>query len=238
MNNEKLEDLKVMSTVSFVLSLAITIILIAGEIDSARNGEMSLWFLVLISGIATGISLVIAIVSSSILKKRQGKAYFSNKMYIEGFLEVFFPSLLGSYSAKLRKLNVSEKNKKTNLWKDLCIGYDKGSIISFVLWFLLLAACVWNVVEDILYGTESNMLDITALFVISIALVFILIGVASGIKKDPTPIFEYMDMTINFSRFHFVMVLTSTYDCVIKSALVPFGFQKLKKILDKLQKSI
>lgn len=124
MNNEKLEDLKVMSTVSFVLCLIMTIMCIMNDIDSVRNGTRPILFLSLIFGIATVVSLIIAIVTSSILKKREGKAYFSNKMYIEGFLEVFFPSLLGSYSAKLRKINVSEKNQKTNLWKKLCSEVD------------------------------------------------------------------------------------------------------------------
>lgn len=195
MNNEKLEDLKVMSTVSFVICLIMTIMFLAGDLDSIKNGEASLWFLTLIGGIATGVSLIIAIVTSSTLKKRQGEAYFSTKMYIEGFFELFFPSLLESYSAELRKLNVSEKNKKTRLWQELCVGYDKTSIISFVLWFLLLVACVWMIVDNILHNGDNKWLDVTAASIVVIILIIILVCVASGIKKDPTPIFEYMDIT-------------------------------------------
>lgn len=281
MNDEKLEDLKVMSTVSFVIFSAITIMCIAEEIDNIRTGAMSLWFLIPISGIFTGISLLIAVISSFILKKRQGKSYFSNIMYIEAFLEVFFPSLSDSHSVKLRKNNVSEKNRKTGLWKDMCVGCDRERLISFLLWFLLWAACIWMVIKNIFYpGNDDRILDITAFSIVSIVLVFILIGVASGIRKDPSPIFEYMDitkvkfnelakhydnaekiarniwmdskyvfalsngkaycipvedyeeMTITFSRFRFIMVLSAKYDCLIKSSLSPVGFRELKKRLE------
>ena len=239
-----------------------------------------MWFFIILFGFAAIVCLIIAIVTSSILKKRQGESYFSTKMYLEGFLELFFPTFLGSRTAQIRKKNVSDKNKKTRLWKELCVGYDIQNIVSFVLWFLLLAACVKVVVDKILYSEGSGLIDITAFSIISIILVIILIFVAAGIKKDPTPIFEYMDitkvkfntlakhydksekithrvwtdkefvfvqskgkaycfsveeyedMTINFTRFRFVMVLSSTYDCIIQSSLTPSGFLKLKKFLE------
>lgn len=111
MNDERLEDIKVMSTVSFFIMLAGTIMCAGTEIDNIRTGGMSLWWLVLIFGILTVISFVMAVVSSHILKKRQGESYFSAMMYIEAILEMVFPSLLGSHSAKLKKLNVSDANK-------------------------------------------------------------------------------------------------------------------------------
>lgn len=281
MNDEKLEDIKVMSTVSFVIMLAGTIMCIGGEIDNIRTREMSLWWLVLIFGILTVISFAIAVISSRILKKRQGESYFSAIMYIEAILEMFFPSLLSSHSAKLKKINVSEKNKATKLWKDMCAGCDKESIILFILWFLLWSACVWMMVKYIFFADGNDkMLNIISFAVVSIALTVVLICVASGIKKDPMPIFEYMDitkvkfkelaehydmadkithrirldykyvfiqsngkaycipvkdyidMTITFSRFRYVMVLTSTYNCVVKSAFSPVGFQKLRTMLE------
>ena len=73
MNNEKLEDRKVVSTVSFVLCLILTIMFISGDIDSVKDGGKPVVLLSLISGIATIISFVIAVVTSSTLKKRQGK---------------------------------------------------------------------------------------------------------------------------------------------------------------------
>lgn len=103
MTDEKLEDLKVMSTVSFVIMLAATMMGVGEEIDNIRTGKVSLWWLVLIFGIFTVISFAIAAVSSHILKKGQGESYFSTMMYIEAILEMFFPSLLGSHSAKLKK---------------------------------------------------------------------------------------------------------------------------------------
>ncbi len=112
MTDEKLEDLKVMSSISFVIWLACTIIVAGGEIDSVRNGTVSLWILILIGAILTAVSLLIAVISSRILKKRQGEAYFSTAMYIKGFLEMFFPSLTkDSHPAKMRKRNISEKTK-------------------------------------------------------------------------------------------------------------------------------
>ncbi|MBO5057714.1 MAG: hypothetical protein J5988_05560 [Eubacterium sp.] len=286
MKNEKLEDIKVMSTVSFVILFAMTIVVIAGELDSIRTGDVSFWFLILIFAICTAGSLLTAIVSSHILKKRQGKSYFSNIMYIEAFLEVFFPALSCSHSARMKKRSISEKDKKTGLWQNLCSGCDTKRIISFILWFLLWAACIWLVIKNIFYlSSDDRIMDITTFSIALIVLTFILIGIASGIKKDPTPIFEYMDitkvkfhelakhydnsnkiacqiwmddkyifiqasgkaycipvadnidMTITFSRFHFVMILTSKYDCVTKSAFFPFGFQKLKKRLENRQQS-
>ncbi len=280
-NDEKLEDIKIMSIVVFVVSLAGTIMGVGMEIDNIRTGGVSLWWLVLIFGILTVVSFIIAVVSSHILKKRQGKSYFSTWMYIEATLEIFFPSLLSSYSAKQEKLNVSEKNKETNLWKDMCVGYDIESIVSFVLWFLLWAACVWMVIKYIFFANGNDkMFNIATFSVVLIILTVYLICAASGIKKDPMPIFEYMDitkvkfneiakhydkaekithriwmdykyvfiqskgkaycipvedyidMTITFSRFRYAMVLTSTYDCVVKSAFSPAGFQKLKTMLE------
>ncbi|MDE6434733.1 MAG: hypothetical protein K2L07_10965 [Lachnospiraceae bacterium] len=281
MNDKKLEDFKVMSTVSFVIMLAGTIMTAGGEIDNIRTGEMSLWWLVLIFGILTVISFAITVVSSRILKKRQGESYFSTMMYMKAILEMVFPSLLGSHSAKLKKLNVSDANKESNLWKDMCVGCDKENIISFILWFILWSACVWMVVEHIFFvDGEDKIFDVASFSIASIALTIVLIFVASGIKKDPMPIFEYMDitkvkfneiakhydmadnithkiwmdykyvfiqsngkaycipvedyidMTITFSRTRFVMVLTSTYNCVIKSSFSPIGFRKLKTILE------
>lgn len=134
MNDEKLEDIKVMSTVSFVIMLAGTIMCVGEEIDNIRTGRVSLWWLLLIFGMLTVVSLIIAIVSSRILKKRQSESYFSTIMYIQAILELIFRSLLGSHSAKLKKLNVSDENKAAKLWKDMCVGCDKESIVSFVLW--------------------------------------------------------------------------------------------------------
>ena len=281
MTDEKLEDLKVMSTVSFVIMLAGTIMCAGGEIDTIRTGEVSLWWLVLILGILTVISFAIAAVASHILKKRQGESYFSTMMYIEAILEMFFPSLSGSHSAKLKKFNVSDANKESNLWKDMCVGCDKECIISFILWFLLWGICVWLTVKYIFFvDGDDKIFDIISFSIVSIALTIVLICVASGIKKNPMPIFEYMDitkvkfkelakhydmadkithkiwmdykyvfiqsngkaycipvedyidMTITFSRFRYVMVLTSTYNCVVKSAFSPDGFQKLKNMLE------
>ncbi len=280
MNNEKLEDVKIMSSVMFVIFLIITIIFVAGEIDVLKNGGASVWFFILLFGLAAMVCLIVAIVTSSVLKKRQGELYFSNKMYLEGFLELFFPTLLGSRTAQIRKRNVSDKNKKTRLWKELCAGYDIESIVSFVAWFLLLVGCVKVLIDEILYSEESGLIYITAFSIISIVIVVVLVFVAAGIKKDPTPIFEYMDitkvkfntlakhyddsekithriwidkefvfvqskgkaycfsvdeyedMTINFTRLRFVMVLSSTYDCIIQSSLTPLGFLKLKKCLE------
>lgn len=282
MTDEKLEDLKVMSSVSFVIWLACTIIVAGGEIDSARNGTVSLWILILIGVILTAVSLLIAVISSCILKKRQGEAYFSTAMYIKGFLEMFFPSLSkDSHPAKMRKRNISEKNKGTNLWKNMCVGWDKENIISFILWFLLWTACIGMSIKNIFFSNGTDeMLNSISFSVAAIVLTFVLIGAASGIRKNPTPIFKYMDitkvkfnelakhydnadkitngiwmdykyvfiqshgnaycipvedyidMTITFSRFRYVMVLSSTFDCVIKSAFSPAGFQKLKTILE------
>ncbi len=281
MNDEKLEDVKVVSTVSFVIMMVGTIMGVGAEIDNIRTGEASLWWLVLIFGIPAVISFAVVVISSRILKKRQGESYFSTMMYMEAILEMFFPSLLGSRSAKLKKLNVSDANKKSNLWKNMCVGCDKESIISFILWFILWCACVWMVVKYIFFADGNDkMMNIISFSVVSIALTVVLICVASGIKKNPMPIFEYMDiskvkfkelakhydmadkithkiwmdykyvfiqsngkaycipvedyidMTITFSRFRFVMVLTSTYDCVVKSSFSPAGFQKLKTMLE------
>ena len=77
MNDEKLEDIKVMSTVSFVIMLAGTIMTAGEEIDNIRTGDISLWWLVLIFGILTVISFSVVVISSHILKKRQGESYFS-----------------------------------------------------------------------------------------------------------------------------------------------------------------
>ena len=62
MTDEKLEDLKVMSSVSFVIWLACTIIVAGGEIDSARNDTVSLWILILIGVILTVVCLVISVI--------------------------------------------------------------------------------------------------------------------------------------------------------------------------------
>lgn len=281
MNDEKLEDIKVVSTVSFVIMLAGTIMGVGAEADNIRTGKVSLWWLVLIFGILTVISFAVVVISSRILKKRQGQSYFSTMMYIEAILEMFFPSLSGSHSAKLKKLNVSNENKKSNLWKDMCVGCDIDNIISFILWFVLWSVCVWMVIKYIFFvDGDDNIFNIASFSVVSIALTIVLICVASGMKKNPMPIFEYMDiskvkfkelakhydmadkvthkiwmdykyvfiqsngkaycipvedyidMTITFSRFRFVMVLTSTYDCVVKSSFSPAGFQKLKTMLE------
>lgn len=281
MNDEKLEDIKIVSTVFFLIMLIGTIIGVGEEIDSIRTGGVSLWWLVLIFAILTVVSFIIAVVSSHILKKRQGKSYFSTKMYIEAALEMFFPSLYRFLFDKTRRAHVSKKNKETNLWKDMCVGYDKESIVSFVLWFLLWAACVWIVIKYIFFiNGKDKMFNIASFSVISIILTVYLICAASGIKKDPMPIFEYMDitgvkfneiakhydkaekithriwmdykyvfiqskgkaycipvedyidMTITLSGAFYVMVLTSTYNCVVKSAFSPAGFQKLKTMLE------
>ncbi len=281
MNDEKIEDVKTASILFCVLMLVGTIVTAGGQIDEIRTDEEVCWWLVLIFAILAVVSFIIAVVSSHILKKRQGKSYFSTKMYMEAILEMFFPALLGSHSAKQEKLNVSKKNKETNLWKDMCVGYDKESIVSFVLWFLLWAACVWMMIKCIFFANGNNkMFDIISFSIVSIVLTVVLICVASGIKKDPMPIFEYMDitkvkfneiakhydkaekithriwmdykyvfiqsngkaycipiedyidMTIIVSRFRYVMVLTSTYDCIVKSAFSPAGFQKLKTMLE------
>ena len=286
MNNEKLEDRKVVSTVSFVLCLIFTIMFIFGDIDSVKDGGKPVIFLSLISGIATVISFVIAVVTSFTLKKRQGKEYFSTKMYIESFIEVMFPSLMASYSSKLRKLNISEKNKNTRLWKELCVGYDKERIITFVLWFLLLAACIWGIADNIIQNGDNKYLDVAGFSFAAFIIVIILICVVSGIKKDPIPIFEYMDikkekfntlakhyensnkithriwsdeeyvfaqakgkaycflveeyeeMTIHFNwNFRFTMVLASKYDCIVQSSFSPFGFRRLKRLLESEDKN-
>ena len=280
-NDEKLEDIKIGSIVFCAVMLVGTIVLVGGEIDGIRTGEGACWWLVLIFAIPAVVSFIIVVISSHILKKRQGKSYFSTKMYIEAILEMFFPSLLGSYPAKQAKFNVSKKNKETNLWKDMCVGYDKESIVSVVLWFLLWAACVWIVIKYIFFiNGNDKMLNIASFSVISIALTVYLICAVSGIKKDPMPIFEYMDitgvkfneiakhydkaekithriwmdykyvfiqskgkaycipvedyidMTITLSGAFYVMVLTSTYNCVVKWAFSPAGFQKLKIMLE------
>lgn len=282
MNDERLEDIKVVSTVSFVIMMAGTIMGVGAGIDNIRTGgQGSLWWLVLIFGILTVISFAVVVISSRILKKRQGESYFSTMMYMEAVLEIFFPSLLGSHSAKLKKLNVSDENKKSNLWKDMCVGCDIDNIISFILWFILWSVCVWMVIKHIFFVDGKNKIfDIASFSVAVIAITIVLICVASGIKKNPMPIFEYMDiskvkfkelakhydmadkvthkiwmdykyvfiqsngkaycipvedyidMTITFSRCRFVMVLTSTYNCVVKSSFSPAGFQKLKTMLE------
>lgn len=284
-SDERLEDIKVMSTVSFVIMLAGTIMCVGEEIDNIRTGGMSLWWLALIFGLLTVISFSIAVVSSCILKKRQGESYFSAMMYMKAIFEMFFPSLFSSHSAKLKNLNVSNANKESNLWKDMCSGCDKESIVSFILWLLLWGVCVSQVVKYIFFVDGDNKIfNITSYSIVSIALTVVLICVASGIKKNPMPIFEYMDiskvkfkelakhydqadkiahriymdykyvfiqsngkaycipvedyvdMTITFSRFRYVMVLTSTYNCVVKSAFSPIGFQKLKTMLETYNK--
>ena len=197
MNDEKLEDIKVVSTVSFVIMMAGTIMGVGAGIDNIRTGgQGSLWWLVLIFGILTVISFAVVVISSRILKKRQGESYFSTMMYMEAILEMFFPSLLGSHSAKLKKLNVSNANKESNLWKDMCVGCDRESIVSFVLWFLLWTACVWMVIKYIFFADgDDNIFNIVSFSVVSIVLTIVLICSASGIKKNPMPIFEYMDIS-------------------------------------------
>ena len=282
MNDEKLEDIKIASEVVFAVMLVGVAVSIGAVFDNIRtDDEGSLWWMVLIFAIPAAISFAIAGISSCILKKRQGESYFSNMMYVKAILEMIFPTLLGSCSAKLKKLNVNDANKESNLWKDMCVGYDKENIISFILWFALWSACVWIVVKYIFFvDGEAKIFNVVSFSIISIALTIVLICVASGIKRDPMPIFEYMDitkvkfneiakhydvadkithkiwmdykyvfiqsngkaycipvedyidMTITFSRIRFVMVLTSTYNCVIKSSFSPIGFQKLKTILE------
>lgn len=282
MKNDKLEDIKVVSTVAFVLSLTFTIILFASELDSIRTGAASLWFLDIICGICSLISLTVSIISSRILKKRQGKDYFSTLMYIEAFIELFCPSLLPSYRNSLKNLKVSKDNQETRLWKTLCVGYDKARVIIFILWFILWASCVWMLIRSIFFlNNENKIFDIVTFSICVVALLFILIFVATEIKIDPMPIFDcieltkvefnelaqhfdnavkimqdtwmdseylfilakgksycipikdYEEMSITPNRFgQYVMILSSKHECVVKSSLFPFGFQKLKIMLE------
>lgn len=285
MNDEKLEDFKVMSATAAIIFGCGTAIGIGAEIDAYKNGGVSILPLLLIFSILTVISLIMALVSGHILKKRQGEEYFSAKDYITGFISMWFPNLTASHSAELRQLNVSDDNKKTKLWKRLCSGYDLDCIISFILWFSLWSLCVWMLIRCIFFSNVTDKIfEIVCYSIVVIMILVVLICVGSGIKKNPLPLFEYIslsgkkfsllarhfdnakriihkawmdneyvfiqavgkaycfpikhyeEMTINFSRFRFVMVLTTRYECIIRSSLSPFGFLILKKQLENRTK--
>ena len=47
-------------------------------------------------------------------------------------------------------------------------------------------------------------------------------------------------MSIMLNRVWFTMILTSKYDCIVQSSILPIGFYKLKRILEnnkEVQKS-
>ena len=56
--------------------------------------------------------------------------------------------------------------------------------------------------------------------------------IQSNGKAYCIPVEDYIDMTITFSGCRYVMVLTSTYSCIVKSAFFSVGFQKLKTMLE------
>lgn len=283
MNDEKLEDLKISSTVLFIISLTATIMVVAGQIDAIKSGRASLIWLIVIGLIFTIGSLAVAIVSSYILKKRQRDNYWSSGMYFQALLEFFFPSMASSNSVKLKKLNVSDKNKQTKFWKEMCTGYYKESVVSFLFWLALFLCCVWMIVSKALFSNETDKIfGLVSFSIVAVIVLGIMTVAATGIKKDPTPIFEYMDISkvkfneiakhyenaekiaygiwvdskfiyllsngkayciptkeysnikISFSRFRFVMILTSTYNCVVKSAFFPMKFYKAKRKIEEI----
>ncbi|MDE6434736.1 MAG: hypothetical protein K2L07_10980 [Lachnospiraceae bacterium] len=287
MRNEKLEDIKISSTVLFIISLIGTIMFVAAEIDAIKYGKASFIWLIIIALIFTIGSLVVAIVSSHILKKRQKDTYWSVSKYFQALFELLFPSMVSSNSVKLKKINVSNKNKQTNFWKEMCTGYYRGSIVSFIFWFVLFLSCVWMIVSAVFSSNKTDKIFDLVSFSIAAVIVFaVMIVAAMGIKKDPTPIFEYMDISkvkfneiakhydsaekiaydiwvdrkyiyllsngkaycipmkeyediqISFSRFRFIMVLTSTYNCVVKSAFLPMKFNKAKRKIEEIYNSM
>lgn len=184
MNDEKLEDFKVMSATAAIIFGCGTAIGIGAEIDAYKNGGVSILPLLLIFSILTVISLIMALVSGHILKKRQGEEYFSAKDYITGFISMWFPNLTASHSAELRQLNVSDDNKKTKLWKRLCSGYDLDCIISFILWFSLWSLCVWMLIRCIFFSNVTDKIfEIVCYSIVVIMILVVLICVGSGIKK-------------------------------------------------------
>ena len=62
MNDEKLEDLKISSTVIFIISLIGTIMFVAGEIDAIKYGKASMIWLIIIALIFTIGSLIVLII--------------------------------------------------------------------------------------------------------------------------------------------------------------------------------
>lgn len=281
MKDSKLQNIKIMSSVVCVLALFGTLIMIGGEIDSINANSASGMILIIIFGIITIISFMTAVISSNVLRKRQGSDYWSVFTYIQALFETFFPCLTSSHSVKMKMKNVSEKNKKTNFWKDLCTGYDMEGIISFMLWLLFWCMCVVGLIICIINNNmKYRFLYIVSITIALIVVTFIVIFASSGIKKDPTAIFKYMeitqtkfselaehydtaniitrkirvdykyvfiqakgktycipidnyiDMSITLSGFYYIMVLTSTYDSVMKSSFSPVGFEMLKSILE------
>ena len=194
MSDDKLEDIKIESSTIFVIFFIGTIMIAFGEIDSIQTGEPSLLFLLIIFGILTIGSLSAAIISSHVLKKRQGKQYWSTANYIQTVLEFTFPAMFRSKSIQLRKQNVSEKNKQTKLWNDLCIGYDKRAVISFVLWCVLLIEIMRIVIPVAMYEGQGKLFDLFFWSIMAISIFVIAALNATRMKKDPTPLFECMDL--------------------------------------------
>ena len=287
-SSDKLEDVKIVSTAFAAILSGITIICAAVDIDGVVNGTYRMWGLTLGSAIITAICYIVAFVSSSILKERQREEYWTIKMYFEAFIEVFYPSLCADYSLQLKKNNVSERDKQTKLWKKLCTGYDKHRIFLLFLWLALVGACVWVVIHKIQYDAPDKIEFTTMFSIIILCLLVVVFFVGTSIKKDPMPLFEYMDtnkikfhtlaehyenskrisfriwtdmeyvfmlakgkadcfamdeydeMSIMLNRVWFTMILTSKYDCIVQSSILPIGFYKLKRILEnnkEVQKS-
>ena len=99
-----------------------------------------------------------------------------------------------SKSTQLRKQNVSEKNKQTKLWNDLCIGYDKRAVISFVLWCALLIEIMRIVIPVAMYEGQGKLLNLFFWSVMAICIFVIAVLNATRMKKDSTHLFEYIDL--------------------------------------------
>ena len=194
MSDEKLEGIKTGSSALFVIFLIGTIMAAFGEIDSIKTGEPSLLFFIIIFGMVTVGSLSAAIISSHKLKKRQGKKYWSTADYIQAFFEFTFPAMLQSKSIQQRKQNVSEKDKETKLWNDLCIGYDRGAVISFLLWCALWIELMRVVIAVARYEGQGKFLNLFFWSVMAISIFVIAAFNATRIKKNPSNLFDYIDL--------------------------------------------
>ena len=117
-------------------------------------------------------------------------------MYFQALLEHFFPSIASSNSVKMKKLNISNKNKQTNFWKEMCTGYNRENIVPFLLWLVLFVSCVWTIIQKAFFSNETDKIfDLVSFSIAAVIILIIMIVVASGMKKNPTPIFEYMNIS-------------------------------------------
>ncbi len=106
-------------------------------------------------------------------------------------------------------------NKSCNL---KIFPYNKARVIIFILWFILWDSCVWMLIRSIFFlNNENKIFDIVTFSICVVALLFVLIYVATEVKIDPMPIFDCIELTkVEFNELaqHFdnaVKIMLETY---------------------------